>query len=377
MRLEFAASERSTIGIEWELACVDRGTRALAPAGPAILDRIAGDPGTYPQATSEFLTNTVEIVSGAHHRVGDAMGDLHELLAAARAAADPLGVDLISAGTHPFARMQDQQVTPGSERYRILADRMRWWADHLLIWGLHVHVGVEDAERAVHITNGLIRYFPHLQALSASSPFFIGEDTGYASNRAMIFQQASTAGLPPHLGAWANFEQYVEDVTKVGIIAEPSELRWDVRPSPKWGTVEVRICDAPSSAREVAALAALIQCTVERLGEKLDAGEEPVVLPPWFSRENKWRAARYGLDCEAIVDPDGTERPLVDDVLALVDEVEPIARRLGCDAELRDIEAILDAGSGYQRQLSTAARHDGELVPVVDALVAELRDGAF
>lgn len=376
MPIEFASSARSTLGIEWELALVDPESRELTGAAPSILERLDDDSSGYPQITEELLTNTVEMVSGAHARVDEAVADLREMLGRVRGVADEVGAQVMSAGSHPFSRWDDQEVTP-KERYTSFMQEMRWWGNQLLIWGVHVHVGVEHRDKSLALMNGVLNFYPHLQALSASSPYYCGVDTGYASNRAMLFQQASTAGLPPSISSWDEFEGYVGDVLKTSIVAESSELRWDVRPSPKWGTLEVRICDAPATVAEVGAIAALTQCIVEDLSIRLDDGDPMPELQPWFVRENKWRSARYGLECDAIVSPDGTERPLLEEVRELIDRLEPIAERLGCAAELRSVDDIVAVGPSYQRQLAVEAHTDGDLTAVVDSLVSDLELGTL
>lgn len=376
MEIPFGTSRRSNIGLEWELACVDHTSGELTPAAPGILAALNPnhDDG-FPQVTAELLTNTVEVVSGPHDRVKDAVADLSEMIARVRAVADPLGVDLMCSGTHPFSQWFQQHVTPDNERYATLIDRTRWWGRQMMIWGVHMHVGVDDREKVLPIVNGLLAYYPHFQALSASSPFWVGEETGYASNRAMMFQQLPTAGLPPQLGAWANYEEVVSDLTHVGVIDDHSELRWDVRPSPKWGTIEIRFCDGLSTVREVGALAALAQCLVEEMSTRLDEGHDIPTMQPWFVRENKWRAARYGLDAIIITDAAGNEALVTDDLAVILERLAPIAERLGCVDELADIKTILDVGAGYQRQLAVAAANGGSLKAVVASLVAELRDG--
>ena len=376
MPIEFASSNRSTLGIEWELALVDPDSRELTGAAPAILHQLDTDRSTYPQITEELLTNTVEIVSGAHPRVDEAVADLTAMLRDVRSVALENGALVMSAGSHPFSRWDDQEITP-KERYTNFMEEMRWWGRQLLIWGVHVHVGVEHRDKALALMNGVLSFYPHLQALSASSPYYYGVDTGYASNRAMLFQQASTAGLPPSIHQWEEYERYVDDVVRTNIVAEPSELRWDVRPSPKWGTLEVRICDAPATVAEVGAITALTQCIVEDLSTRLDDRNPMPDLQPWFVRENKWRSARYGLECDVIVSPDGTERPLLTEVESLIDRLEPIAERLGCVAELRSIDDIVAVGPSYQRQLAVDAHTDGDLQAVVDSLVTDLELGTL
>ena len=375
MEIEFSPSRRSTVGLEWELACVDHSSGELAPTAPVVLEALGTEDGVFPQVAAELLTNTVEVVSGVHERVGDAVADLARTIDRVREVVEPLGVELMCAGTHPFSQWFQQEVTPHKERYATLIDRTQWWGRQMMIWGVHVHVGIEDRDKVLPILNGLLTYIPHFQALSASSPYWVGESTGYASNRALMFQQLPTAGLPPQFGAWANYEQMVQDMTHTGVIDHFSELRWDIRPSPKWGTIEVRVFDGISSVREVAALGALVQCLVEDLSRMLDRGEDIPQMQPWFVRENKWRAARYGMDAIIIQNAAGDECHVREDTTRLLQRLEPVAADLGCLDELRDVASILDRGASYQRQQAVAEEHGGSLKAVVAHLVKELRDG--
>jgi glutamate---cysteine ligase / carboxylate-amine ligase len=374
MRIDFASSQRSRLGIEWELACVDRRSGELAPAAPELLSRIGPTDG-FPHVTTELLTNTVEVVSAPHTRVRDAVADLTRLVERLGVFAEPMGIDLISSGTHPFSQWFQQEVTPGKPRYDTLIDRTRWWGRQMMIWGVHVHVAVEDRDKVFPIIDGLLTYLPHFQALSASSPFWSGENTGYASNRALMFQQLPTAGLPPQFTEWPQFEAMVADLRHTGVIEELTELRWDIRPSPRWGTIEIRTFDGISTAREIGAIAALTQCLVEHFSRELDAGRDVPKLQPWFVRENKWRAARYGMDAIIIQNAAGDERLVTKDLDQLLPTLEPLAGSLGCAAELQHLHDIVDHGASYQRQLRVAAANAGSLKAVVSSLVRELRDG--
>ncbi len=375
LEIEFGQSRRSTLGIEWELALVDHSSGELAPAAPEILKAVElPDGDENPHITAELLTNTVEVISGVHQRVSDGLDDLSRSIDAVRAVAEPMGVDLMCAGTHPFSQWFQQEVTD-KERYATLIDRTQWWGRQLMIWGVHVHVGIEDREKVLPIINGLLTYLPHFQALSASSPYWAGEATGYASSRAMLFQQLPTAGLPPQFGAWANYEAMVDDMLRVGVIDHYNELRWDIRPSARWGTLEMRVCDGLATLDEVGAVVALTQCLVEELSSALDDGHDIPTMPPWYVRENKWRAARYGMDAIVIEDAAGSEILVTEDLRALVSRLEPIAARLGCVEELTSIDAVVDRGASYQRQLAVAERNSGSLKAVVGSLVTELREG--
>jgi carboxylate-amine ligase len=314
-------------------------------------------------------------VSGVHERVAGAVADLEGQLAEVRAVIDELGeYELVCSGSHPFSQWYDQHLTD-KPRYHKLIDRTRWWGRNMMIWGVHVHVGIEERDKALPILDGLLAYLPHLQALSASSPFWAGVDTGYASNRALMFQQLPTAGLPYPLADWAAYERFVDDLVRTGVIEDHSEVRWDIRPSPRWGTVEVRVCDGVSTANEIAAIGALVQSLVEWMSTRLDDGETLTVLQPWYVRENKWRAARYGMDAEVITDVAGTERLVSDDLRDLLTTLVPVADRLGCAAELQQVRMMLDRGASYQRQLRVAAAAGGDLTAVVAHLARELRGG--
>ncbi|MFD4427783.1 glutamate--cysteine ligase [Nocardia sp. NPDC058497] len=369
----FPGSPRPTIGIEWEIALVDKVTRDLSNTASAVFDAV-GDLRAYdgtPQVTKELLRNTVELVTGVHDTVGGAVDDLRGTMDAVRRAADPLGVDLFCAGTHPFAQWSAQQLTR-SPHYDELIERTQWWGRQMLIWGVHVHVGVSHRDKVFPILNSLLLSYPHLLALSASSPMWSGDDTGYASNRALMFQQLPTAGLPFQFENWPQFEGFVHDQLKTGVFEQLGGMHWDIRPAPKWGTIEIRVCDGLSSRAELASVAALIHCLVVDLERRLDAGEELPTLPPWHVQENKWRAARYGLDAIVIVDDASNERLVTDDLMDLLNKLEPTAKRLGCADELAAVADIPRHGASYQRQRRVAAQSQGDLVAVVDSLVREL-----
>lgn len=375
VNISFAHSARSTVGIEWEIALIDKNSGELKNVADKVLGELFGpDFSAHPFITGELLMNTVELVTDVHSTVGGAVKDLRGQLAEVRHVTDPLGIDLICSGSHPFAQWQEQVVS-NKARYHKLIERTQWWGRNMMIWGIHVHVGVEDKTKVFPLLNALLSYYPHLQALSASSPFWAGEATGYASNRALMFQQLPTAGLPYDLPDWESFEHYVDDLTRTGIIDVVSEVRWDVRPAPKWGTIEFRACDGLSTAEEIGAVAALTQSLTEWFSAKLDAGEELPHLKPWFVRENKWRSARYGLDAIIIIDNDGTEVPVREHIHALLTQLRPTAEKLGCAAELEQINLILEKGASYQRQLAVFEENKGDLRDVTLSLARELRDG--
>jgi carboxylate-amine ligase len=374
--IPFAASARPTLGVEWEFGLVDHVTRDLVNVADEVFDRLHAETGRAakgPGLHRELLRNTVELVTGVCETVPEAMADLGATLERVLPVTDELGVDLFAAGTHPFALWTESELSDG-ERYAELISRTQWWGRQMLIWGVHVHVGMPRCETVMPVLSALLTYFPHLQALSASSPMWAGEDTAYASNRAMMFQQLPTAGLPFQFGRWEEFEAFVASQVKTGVIDQVDEIRWDVRPSPRLGTLEVRICDSVASRRDLAALVALTHCLVVDLEERAAAGERLPELPPWHVQENKWRSARYGMDAWIITDADSNERLLRDDLTDLLDRLAPMAARLGCGAELAAVEDISRHGASYERQRALAADTGGDLVAVVDMVVRELRE---
>jgi carboxylate-amine ligase len=377
MHIDFAHSESNTLGVEWEIALVDAQTGDLRPVAQQVLDDLKAARGLapyedHPQITQELLMNTVELVTGVHTDVAGAKDELISLMREVRAFTDPLGVELYCAGSHPFAPPTLQPVTD-KERYATLIDRTQWWGRQMVIYGVHVHVGVDKASKALPIVDGLINYQPHLLALSASSPFWGGDDTGYASQRSLMFQQLPTGGLPAHFDQFSDYEGYVSDMFHVGVVDELNEIRWDVRPVPRFGTVEMRVCDGLSSARDVGAIAALTQCLVADMSQQLDAGRHIPVMSPWFRVENKWRAARYGLDAIIILDSAGNEKLVTEHLADELTRLSPLARRLGCEQELADVWKIVTEGAGYQRQRRCAEANGGDLREVVLANTRQLR----
>ncbi|MGF6821244.1 carboxylate-amine ligase [Microbacterium sp. ZKA21] len=371
----FAESARSTVGLEWEIMLADPDSGDLVGRAPELLSALEEESESERHTvTGELLTNTIEVTSGIGTSVAHAVDDIAAAIAAVRAATDPAGVELLSAGSHPFAQWYDQQVTDKT-RYHTLIERTQWWGRNMMIWGIHVHIGVEDRDKVFPIIGALTGYLPHLQALAASSPFWAGERTGYASNRALVFQQLPTAGLPWALHSWTEFESYLDDMVRTGVMADATEVRWDIRPAPRWGTIEVRACDGLSTLAELASVAAVVQVLVEHFSRLLDAGERLPIMPAWFHRENKWRAARYGLDTELIVDADGTQVPVREHVSALLADLAPVAVDLGCAAEFARAGSILTGGASYERQIAVAEASDGDLRDVVRHLIREFRSG--
>ncbi|NNF57294.1 MAG: glutamate--cysteine ligase [Rhodothermaceae bacterium] len=366
-RIPFNGSPRPTLGVELEVQILDPVTFNLKSGSVAILDRL----GDHPKVKQELTQSTIEVITGICDSVADTRADLTESLRELYALADELHLTFASAGTHPFAQWRDQDIFP-NERYQHLVDKIQWPARRLLIYGLHVHVGISSGEKAIAISNALTTYIPHLLALSSSSPFTDFEDTGLASARSKIFEGMPTAGLPFRLHSYGEFQRFMNTLVRARAIETIREIWWDIRPHPGFGTLEIRVCDAPSTLREVAALTALTQCLCVSMDEQYEAGIPMKVLRAWIVRENKWRAARHGLDAEVILTNDGDQMPLREHIPQMIDRLMPCAERLGCAEELGDVLRILNEGASYERQrrvFETTKR----LPDVVASLANELR----
>lgn len=367
MAISFAQSERSTLGVEWELQLIDVDSEDLRQCAEAILHEISA---RHPDDTlihGEMLRNTIELVSRKQTRVRDAIADLNEGLDLLRPVTSALRVDLTGAGSHPFANPAHQRVSD-SERYAELVNRTQFWGRQMLLFGTHVHVGIEDRAKVLPLLGFLATMLGRIQALAASSPYWASTDTGYCDNRAMVFQQLPTAGVPQLFTQWEQLEGYTRDMMHTGIISKFDEIRWDIRPSPRLGTLEVRVCDSVSNTAEIGAITALIHCLVEYGSRILDRGEELPTTSPWFLAENKWRAARYGMDAILIEDIHGNERHINELLDETVCKLEPIAEDLQCSEELDFIRTMRAVGVGYQRQKAVA-----DACGSLEAVVAHLR----
>jgi carboxylate-amine ligase len=321
-----------------------------------------------------LFQSTVEIITGICDNAAQAGDDLRATLAELRGAAERRGLTLVSSGTHPFGLAREQHVSP-HQRYLDLVEDLQWPARRMLICGMHVHVAVPDGGRAIRVIGELMRHHPLFLALSSSSPYFEREDSGMASARTKVFEGLPTAGLPPSLADWADFESFMATLLESGCIRSIREVWWDVRPHPDFGTVEFRMCDATPTVRETIALAALAQTLVMWTLQRIDNGTLPQPPREWTVRENRWLAARYGLDAELIVEHPETghpeRRPVRELVSELLAELRPFALELGAIEQFTDLEILLGAGSGAQRQ-RRVVEAGGTLVDVVQHLAAEL-----
>jgi carboxylate-amine ligase len=369
--ITFRASPEPTVGIEVEMVLVDPDTGALVSRANEVLAEVGrGHPrGEHPRAKHELFQCTVEAITGVCRTVPEAGHDLRCTISDLDDAAARLGAELVCAATHPFSDWREQTVSPG-ERYTTFLHRLGWPVRRLAIQGMHVHVGVASGEAAVAITHAITEHLPVMLGLSASSPYWDGEDTAMASVRTKIFEALPTAGLPPELSDWPQFEAFMHALLRAEAIHSIREVWWDVRPHPDFGTVELRMCDAMSTLTETLAVAALAHCLVVDLQRRHSAGEQLAGPRDWVARENKWLAARHGLDTSLLVGDEGDRRPAVELALELVERLAPLARELGCADELAEIPRIIAEGTG-ERRLRRVVEDGGTLRDVVAHLRRE------
>ncbi len=358
-----------TVGIEEEVMLLDELTWALAHRIDSVLPRLPH--GLTTSFTAETHGSALEIQTGVHGRVGEAIAELRALRTELEDTLRPLSIRAASAGTHPFAVWQEIVVSAG-ERYQFVYGSMRELARREPTFGLHVHVGVPDPEAAIYAANRLRTHIPLLLALSVNSPFWQGRDTGLSSARTPLFQAFPRVGIPRAFADYAEYAESVDVLLRCDAVPEPTFLWWDVRPQPRFGTVEVRIMDAQTTLVDTGAIAALVQCIVRAEVERKDHLERP--MPQEVLSENRFIAARDGMDAELIEPELGRRVPARELLADLVAICRPHARELGCAEEL---ESVLPLGSetGAERQLDLTRRLGYPLPRVVSFLADEFLVG--
>jgi carboxylate-amine ligase len=369
-RIFFNSSPNPTIGVEVELQILDNESFELASGADDILSEFQDSL----HVKEELLDSIIEINTGVCKNVDEVISDLTEYIQKASIVAENKGYSLASIATHPFSKWKEQSVTQ-NERYLHFLERMQWPLRRLLITGVHVHVGVESGEKAIAISNGLTRYIPMMIGLSANSPFFGGERTGLASTRTKIFEGLPTAGLPPLLKNYSEFQKFMRTLQQAKSIDSIREVWWDVRPHPGFGTVEIRVFDSVPSIPEMANLAALSQCLVVALSNHYDDGSQLPLLDSWILRENKWRATRYGLDADLIIDEFGHQQSLKSFILETLDKLSLVAKVLECSSHLDALAEIVENNTApYQRQIRVFEQNEN-FKDILQNAIVELKSG--
>ena len=347
----FGSGDPYTLGVEEEYQLLDPQTFDLVQHIETMLDAVTGH-DLEARINAELMQSVLEITTPVCHNAADVMRWLTKLRGYVTEIAHAQNTRVGSAGTHPFSLFERQRIT-AKDRYRALIDQMQYVARRELIFGMHVHVAVDDPEKAVQVVNGLLPHLAPLLAMSASSPFWRGEPTGLASSRQMVFSAFPRSGPPPRFRDYSDYASVVGQLERSGCIADYTHIWWDIRLHPRLGTIEVRICDAVTRVEDAVAIAAYCQSLVKQLCERYDAGEEIPSYHRILTSENKWLAARYGLEAPVmdLAKPSRNRVPVARLIRRTVGELQPHARELGSERELEGILELLARGSSADRQL--------------------------
>ncbi len=367
----FHPSAEPFLGVEIELQILDRDSGDLAPGAVRILK--ACEEEGIEGASAELMQSMLEVKTGICRSVDEVHDQLMARVRRVRNISTSLGFELAMAGTHPFHRTSTSTVFP-DERYERILDRLAWLTYQRVMFGLHVHVGMPSGDMAIGAINLLMQYIPHLIALSASSPFWQGVDTGLASSRTALYRLLPHAGLPLYFSNWKDFRGYCKVMKDCGTISSFKDIYWDIRPRPDLGTIEFRVCDVPLTITRTLRLVALIHCLsifgLRLLAEKPQARRGDI-RRHWIAVENKWLATRYGLEAMYIRTPSGKRRALASDLAELIERLLPIAREFGDEPYLAGLKPVdqIETDADWQRK---RYREKGSWKGLVDDMAGQL-----
>ena len=360
-----------TIGIEEEFQIIDPQTRELRSHITEMIEEgrmILGE-----QVKPEMHQSMIEVGTGICPTIKEARADVIKLRRTVNNLAASKGLRIAAASTHPFSHWRDQKITP-DPHYDNLINEMQFLAQSLLIFGMHVHIGIDDRESQIHLMNAARYFLPHLLALSTSSPFWLGVQTGLKSYRSEVFKKFPRTDIPDYFSSYSEYESYVGLLIKTGCIDRPKKIWWDIRPHPHFPTLEVRICDIPSKVDEVIALAALIQAILAKLYKLYRMNMGFRLYRRALIQENKWRAVRWGLDGKLIDFGKQKEVPVRDLILELLEFVNDVVDELDSRKEIEYVHTILENGTSADRQVRRF-EETGDLKSVVDLLMDETAEG--
>jgi carboxylate-amine ligase len=355
-----------TLGIEEELMICDAESLELAQAIEVILGDLPADlPG---EVKPELMQSVLEVATRPCKDITEAADQLRQLRRCVREVAERNGLAIGAAGTHPAAHYQDQLIVD-HPRYRELAAELKWIAEQELIFGTHVHVGIDDAEKAIYVADGMRGYLPLLLGMSTNSPLWQGKTTGMMSSRTPVFRAFPRVGIPPYYGSWQIYSHRVEQMMRGGAIPDYTYLWWDVRPHPNLGTVELRVFDQQTRVEHTIGFAAFAQALAHRLAGEYEEGVPSVEYPHELIDDNKVRAALVGIEGELIDFDQGIEVPAAEMTLGLIEDLREDARALGCERELAGLVDLVESGTGARRQLNWLSDH-GEIGGMMSEIVA-------
>jgi glutamate---cysteine ligase / carboxylate-amine ligase len=366
----FSMAHAFTVGVEEEFQIVDPATWELRSHVSQLLASSA--PAFGDQIKPELHESIVEVGTKICANVEELANEIICIRRNLADSAERVGLRVAAAGTHPFSNWMDQTLSPG-ERYQTIVEELQQLARSLLIFGVHVHVAVPDRSTMIDLMNEARYFLPHLLALSTSSPFWMGRDTGLKSFRTTVFRRFPRTGIPDHFDSWAAYDEYVGLLVQLHSIDNPKKIWWDLRPHPTFGTLEFRVCDVPTAPRATIAIAALAQAIIVKLYRLRERNLGFRQYPRALIEENKWRAARWGIDGKLIDFGKRQEVPMRDLALELLQFVDDVVDELGSRREVEYVRKILAEGTSAERQLRVY-RETGDLTAVVRALVDETRE---
>jgi carboxylate-amine ligase len=341
-----------TLGAEIELQLIDPKSLNLTPR----FEEFFATSNSYRQLKPEFYLSSAEINTDKCNNVQEIEQDLIKSYQAITKAGKLSNIDLATTGCHPFSRYSDCVITP-SDRYNELIDRNQWLTRRMTVYGLHVHIGMKNGDEYVRFSNFFLHFLPHLLALSASSPFWQGDDTGLAACRPTTYESLPTAGQPYQTKNWHEFEELYRVLKKCRAIDSLKDLWWDIRPSPGYGTMEIRVCDGVATLSEALAIIAFIHLLANWFNDNGSWLEEIPAPHPWIARENKWRAIRHGLEAEIVINPTGETRPIGQDILEWLERFAAYEKQFGYQDYMKTLRNIITYGNSSSRQLKVFNRN--------------------
>ena len=358
--------EQFTLGIEEEFQIVDPESRELKSHVSEILEE--GQRTLGEKVKPEMIQSMIEVGTGVCANIQEAREDISSLRCTISKLANKQGLEIVAASTHPFSKWSEQEIFE-DDRYRILVDELQMVARSLLIFGVHVHVGIADRERQIHIMNAARYFVPHVLALTTSSPFWLGFETGLKSYRSEIFKKFPRTDIPDFFESYQQFESYVALLVKMNCIDDGKKIYWDIRPHPFFPTLEFRVCDIPTRVDDTIAIAALFQAIVAKLNLLIEKNLGFRLYHRRLIQENKWRAVRYGLQGKLLDLGKQKEVPCKDLIHELLDFVDEVVDELGSRKEIEHIHTIMDRGTSADEQIRVYNESGKDFIPVVDMLI--------
>ena len=358
--------DQFTLGIEEEFQIVDPHTRELKSHVSEILEEgklLLGE-----KIKPEMIQSMIEVGTGVCANIQEAREDITKLRCIISSLARKKGMEIVAASTHPFSKWSEQTIYE-HDRYKLLVQELQMVARSLLIFGVHVHVQVEDLDRRINIMNAARYFLPHVLAMTTSSPFWLGFNTGLKSYRSEIFKKFPRTDIPDHFESNQQFQSYVDLLVKMNCMQDATKIWWDIRPHPLFPTLEFRICDIPTRVDDTIAVAALFQAIVAKLYTLMDKNLGFRLYHRRLIQENKWRAVRYGLDGKLLDLGKQKEVPVKDLIRELLEFVDDVVDELDSRKEIEHIHTILDRGTSADEQLRVYEENNQDFVPVVDMLI--------